>query len=451
MKWPQIDTFNLGYKFSSDREVLSLLYISYLMILLFSLVLVLLHTGTEELVPLTYRYHSIIVLGLIIVGLIRVKCLVLARVLMLVIIPFILIILPPIAGLTSDEFYFWFPYVPIAMSIIPHFILHTHRHRIALISSLVVYFILAVYIDDYLLLLSDGSEKIIPFVQANRFYYNLIPVIFFVFVNVALGLVFAKNYNYEQIMLRQQDELIQAEKMASLGTLTAGIAHEINNPLNFISGGMHALETMKNEYLKLDGLLSPEKKELQQRMDKIMGNTMEGVLRVSDIITSLEFFANPGKAEKKAHDLEKILYTVMLSVEKRLPYHISISKDIPEGFAIYCVDEQLEQVFINVLMNAIEAIEAAEEKKQRFIRISASESSRGRTDVSCISFRNDGPSIPEEAIGKVFDPFYTVKKEGKGKGLGMAISYMVVSEHQGWIEARNEKEGVLFDVVLPRS
>lgn len=451
MKWPQLDKLNLGYKFSSDREVLSLLYISYFMILLFSLVLVLLHTGSEEMVLVTYRYHSIVILGLIIVGLISVKCLTLARILMLVVIPFILIILPPLAGLTSDEFYFWFPYVPIALSLVPHFILHTHRHRIALIATLVVYFILAIFIDDYLLLMSDGSEKIISFVQVNRFYYNLIPVIFFVFVNVALGLVFAKNYSYEQIMLRQQDELIQAEKMASLGTLTAGIAHEINNPLNFISGGMHALETLKTEYQKLDGPLSPAKEELQQRMDKIMGNTMEGVLRVSDIITSLKFFANPGKAEKKLHDLEKILHTVMLSVEKRLPYHISIVKEIPQGFAVNCVAEQLEQVFINVLMNAIEAIEEAKDRKQRYIRITASDSSRGKTEVSCISFSNDGPSIPEDAIGKVFDPFYTLKEEGKGKGLGMAISYMIVSEHRGWIEARNEKEGVVFEVVLPRS
>jgi C4-dicarboxylate-specific signal transduction histidine kinase len=252
-------------------------------------------------------------------------------------------------------------------------------------------------------------------------------------------------------MLRQQDELIQAEKMASLGTLTAGIAHEINNPLNFISGGMHALETLKTEYQKLEGPLSAEKKELQQRMDKIMENTMEGVLRMSDIITSLKFFANPGKAGKKVQDLEKILYTVMLSVEKRLPYHISISNDIPQGFTILCVEEQLEQVFINVLMNAIEAIEEMDEKKQRFIHITASDSSRGKTQVSCISFRNEGPPIPEDAIGKVFDPFYSLKEAGKGKGLGMSISYMIVSEHQGWIEARNEEGGVVFDVLLPRS
>jgi signal transduction histidine kinase len=182
-----------------------------------------------------------------------------------------------------------------------------------------------------------------------------------------------------------------------------------------------------------------------------MENSMEGVLRASDIISSLKFFANPGKAIKQDHDLEQLMYTVMLSAEKRLPYHISLSKDIPAGFIIHCYEEQLQQVFINILMNAIEAIEEAEEKKQGKIHITAYETNRDKSDLSCISIRNNGPAIPEDEIGKIFDPFYTLKGDGKGKGLGMAISYMIVREHQGWIEARNEGDNVVFDVILPKS
>jgi signal transduction histidine kinase len=237
--------------------------------------------------------------------------------------------------------------------------------------------------------------------------------------------------------------------MASLGILTTGIAHEINNPLNFISGGLHALNTLKTEYQKLEEPLSPEKKKLRKQMDKIMENSLEGVLRASDIIASLKFFANPGKAVKQNHDLEQVLYSVMLSVEKRLPYHISLSKDIPAGCIIHCYEDQLQQVFIHILMNAIEAIEEADEKKQRRIHITASETTRDNTEVTCISIRNNGPAIPEDEIGKIYDPFYTLKDDGKGTGLGMAISYMIVREHQGWIEARNEEEYVVFDVMLP--
>jgi signal transduction histidine kinase len=449
MKQTFIDKLTLGYRFDRDREVISLLYICYFMIVLFGLVVVLLHTGDEELLPVTYRYHSMILLCLIMVWLIRIKLFTLARVMMLSVIPFLLIILPLLAGVSSDEFFFWFPYVPIALSLIPHFILHTHRHRKALIITLVIYFLLAIFIDDYLILFSDGSEKIIPLVHENRFYYNLIPVIIYVFVNLALGLVFAKNYQYQQIMLKQRNELIQAEKMASLGILTTGIAHEINNPLNFISGGLYALNTLNTEYLKLEGPLSQEQKNLRKQMDKIMENSMEGVMRASDIIASLKFFANPGKAIKRNHDLEQLFYSVMLSVEKRLPYHISLSKDIPAGFIIHCYEDQLQQVFFNILMNAIEAIEVAEEKKQRRIHITAFKTSRKKTEVSCISIRNNGPAIPEDEIGKIFDPFYTSKDAGKGIGMGMAISYMIVKEHQGWIEARNEGENVVFEVMLP--
>ena len=451
MKKSLLDTLALGYRFDRDREVVTLLYLCYFSILLFGIVLILLHNETEELILVSYRYHAIILISLIMIWLIRIRLITLARVLMLAMIPFLLIILPPLAGVRSDEFYFWFPYVPIALSLIPHFILHTSRHRPALIIVLVVYFLGAVFIDDYLLLMSDGSEKIIPLVKENRFYYSLIPVIIYIFVNVALGLVFALNHKYQQIMLQQQNELIQSEKMASLGILTTGIAHEINNPLNFISGGLDALNTLNSEYRKLEGPLSPRQEELRQQIDKIMENSREGVMRASDIIASLKFFANPGKAIKQDHDLEKLLHSVILSVEKKLPSHISLSRDIPSGFVIHCYAEQLQQVFIHILMNAIEAIEVAEERKQRRIHISAGEIHRYKTKVGCISISNNGPAIPEDEIGKIFDPFYTSKEAGIGKGLGMSISYMIVKEHQGWIEARNEGDCVVFDVMLPKN
>ena len=122
MKRTFIDKLTLGYRFDRDREVISLLYICYFMVILFGAVVVLLHTGKEELIVVSYRYHSMILLSLIMIWLIRIRMFTLARILILTLSPFILIILPPLAGLTSDEFYFWFPYVPIALSLIPHFI-----------------------------------------------------------------------------------------------------------------------------------------------------------------------------------------------------------------------------------------------------------------------------------------------------------------------------------------
>jgi signal transduction histidine kinase len=287
-------------------------------------------------------------------------------------------------------------------------------------------------------------------VLANRFYYELIPIIIYIFVNVALGLVFAKNYQYEQIMLRQQDELIQAEKMSSLGVLTTGIAHEINNPMNFISGGIHAIDTLKNELFKLEGKPSKKKVDFYEQMDRIMESSLEGVQRVTDIVASLKFFANPGKAIKEEHDLNKLLYSVLLTVERKIPYNVSVNKEIPPGTTIYCYDEQLQQVFVHILLNAIHVLDESNDEKSKTIDISVTESRKENREVSCISISNNGPPIPEKELKKIFDPFYTIDKDGTGKGLGMAISYMIMKEHQGWIEARNDNGQVIFDVILPR-
>ncbi len=451
MQLPSIKKLGLGYRFDQEREILALIYLSYFYILLFSMVIVLLHTSDEELLPVSYRYHSMILLGFVILLLVRFRFFIMAKVLILTVTPFLLIILPPLAGLFSDEFYFWFPYVPIALSLLPHFILHTRRDRVALIITLLVYLLLAIFIPNYMILLSDGSEKIITFVQQNRFYYGFVPVIIYIFVNLALGLVFARNHAYEQIMIRQQGDLIQAEKMASLGVLTTGIAHEINNPMNFISGGLHACSTLKNELLKMDGKPSKEKIALNEQMDKIMANTLEGVDRVTDIITSLKFFSNPGKAHKVEHDLNKLLYTVLLSIEKKIPYYINLSKHIPDGTKIYCYDEELQQVFIQILLNAIQVLEESQGDKQKDIDISFSEAKKEDKAHSCISFSNNGPPIPEHELKLIYDPFYTINNAGTGKGLGMAISYMIMQEHQGWIEARNENDQVIFDVILPKA
>lgn len=450
MRLPSFPKLGMGVRFDRERELFSLVYLSYAYILLFSIVVILLHSSSEELVPVSYRYHGLILLGVVMLILIRFRLVLIAKILLLSITPFFLVILPPLAGLYSDEFYFWFPYVPIAMSLLPHFILHTRRERVGLILTLVAYLLLALFDTGFMIALSDGSESIIPIVQANRFYYELIPMIIYIFVNVALGLVFAKIFRYEQIMLRQQDELIQAEKMSSLGVLTTGIAHEINNPMNFISGGIHATTTLKNELLKMEGKPSKKKIALYEQMDKIMENTLEGVQRVTDIVTSLKFFANPGKADKKEHDLNQLLYAVLLSIEKKIPYYIILNKEIPEGTIIYCYDEQLQQVFTHILLNAINALEEHPGESQSIISISAKESKKEMQEVTCVTISNNGPVIPEQELKKIYDPFYTMNSSGTGKGMGMAISYMIIKEHKGWIEARNENDQVVFDVILPR-
>jgi len=446
---PVIKNLSLGYRFDRDREVVSLIYLNYAFVIFFSVIIILLHLDEEENLFVTYRYHAFLLVCILNLWLIRVGYITLVRVLILTLTPFLFLLLPPLAGLFDDEFYFWFPYIPIALSIVPHFILHTYRHRTALFLTLGFYFLLSIFIDDYLIILSDGSEGIISFVLEHRFYYGLIPVIIFIFVNVAIGVVFAKNYEYEQIVLRQQDELIQAEKMASLGTLTTGIAHEINNPLNFISGSLHALNTLKGEYLKLDPDRSEEKEEILEQIDKIIENSFQGVMRISDIVTSLKFFANPGGAELRDQDLDSLVYRVLRQMEKKIPYNISISKNIPQEMKVHCFEAPLQQALINIIENAIEALEEMKSLEKKKIEILASETKKNNVLVTKISISNNGPAIPEKDIKKIFDPFFTQKSNGKG--LGMTICYMIIKEHKGWIEVKNKTDRVVFDVFLPKA
>lgn len=451
MKLPSLKSLSMGYRFDRDREIISLIFLNYTLILIFSVVVILLHLDQEENILITYRYHAFLGISILNLWLIRAGYITLVRILILSLTPLLILILPPLAGLFDDEFYFWFPYIPIALTVIPHFILHTYRHRIALYITLGFYLLLVLFIDDYLILLSDGSEQILPFVLEHRFYYGLIPVIIFVFVNLAIGLVFAKNYEYEQIVLRQQDELVQSETMASLGTLTTGIAHEINNPLNFISGSLHALKTLKDEYSKLDLEPSAEKKVLLEQIEKIMENSFEGVKRASDIITSLQFFANPGGSVIMDQDLDSLLYRVLRHVEKKIPYNISVHKNIPIGLKVHCYKEQLQQALISIIENAIEVIEEKKYLENKKIEISASETKKNNVQVTRISISNDGPAILEKDRKKIFDPFFTLKTNGKGKGLGMAICYMIIKEHKGWIDVKNKGGRVVFGIFLPKN
>lgn len=448
MRWLRLEKLTFGIRFDRDRETVTLIYFSYFYIILFSLISILLEVSDEELIPISYRYHSMIGLGILLLVLIRFRLYKLAKALMLSIPPFLILLAPALAGLHSDEFYFWFPYIPIALSLIPHFILHVRRERISLYISLSIYFLLAVLIDDYLILMSEGSEDILPIIEIHRFYYSLIPVIIFLFVNLALGIVLSENYRYEQIAVQRKDELIQSEKMASLGTMTAGIAHEINNPLNFISSGLHATRGIRQEFID-EGEMTEKKIELIERMDKIQESTQEGIKRVSGIVSSMAFFANPGKAEKQEIELNSILNQAWKSLEKTLGYDIQVIKEFEDKFSIYCYGEQMQQVFRHILDNAIKALEKTRPGTKKLIHISATVGKKYKQEVCYISFFNTGPEIPEEDLNKIYDPFFTSSDPGKGPGMGMAISYMIVKEHKGWIEAKNKDDGIEFRVILP--
>ena len=237
--------------------------------------------------------------------------------------------------------------------------------------------------------------------------------------------------------------------MASLGTLTAGIAHEINNPLNFISGSLQALDTLKDEYLKLDSGDVPGKEKLLKKIEQVVDASFEGVNRASDITSSLEFFANPGIKNKQETSLEQLVHSALKRVESRVPYYTTLTQDIPVDLKVWCHEQQLRLVLTHILRNAIDAFETKADKERESITIIASEERIDRRPFTRISISNSGPAIPEKDLKQIFDPFFSSREAGKGTGLGISISYRIVREHGGRIAVSNREGMVTFDVLLP--
>lgn len=279
-----------------------------------------------------------------------------------------------------------------------------------------------------------------------------------------------KNKELEQAnreIKEAQAKLLQSEKMASIGVLAAGVAHEINNPLGFVISNLGTLELYANNYRKLieayqeiiettdadkrDRLMA-QLKELQEDLDlefmnedldELLKDTKEGSSRVKDIVQGLKEFSHVDQLEKYEFcNLNECIEATLKVVNNELKYHCDISKDLAEIPLTYCLPGKIKQVLLNLLVNAGQAITES-----------------GSIDVSSkvngaqieISIKDSGQGIAPDQIDKLFDPFYTTKKVGEGTGLGLSISYgIIVEEHRGDILVESEVgQGTCFTLVLP--
>lgn len=230
-----------------------------------------------------------------------------------------------------------------------------------------------------------------------------------------------------------QKQLIQVEKMASLGVLTAGIAHEINNPLNFISGGA----------LGLDSYLKENFPEHDQNIEPLMLAINEGVRRTCEIVESLNRYSMKGDLPRMESNLHTILDGCLVLFYNKTKNRIEVEKFYCcDEIIIYCNEGQLQQAFLNIFANAIYAIEG---KGKIVVRTDIDENS------AQISIVDNGCGISKENLTKITDPFFTTKPPGQGTGLGLSITYSIISEHGGSLEFSSEKgEGTTVKIVLPR-
>jgi len=235
-----------------------------------------------------------------------------------------------------------------------------------------------------------------------------------------------------------QQHLVQSEKMASIGTLTAGIAHEINNPLNFISGGLNIVRELQ------EGIDWEGREEDQQRCLMATKMASDGLDRSVGIVKALMTFSHRGGSKKAETDLNDTIDNTLMFLSSKISDDIQIIKNYKLEKQVPVFPEKMHQVIMNIIDNAIFAVNM-QTSRPRIITISTGIEG----DEVLLSFSNTGPFIAQEHMDQLFDPFFTTKDPGQGTGLGLSICYTLVSEHGGKIRAKNIREGVNFTVTLP--
>lgn len=227
-------------------------------------------------------------------------------------------------------------------------------------------------------------------------------------------------------------KLIQSEKMASLGILTAGVAHEINNPLNFISGS----------YFGLERFFTNKAPEYKNDVAVLLNGLRTGIERASDVVQGLNHFSRDSKKYNEKCDIHSIINNCLLILKNRYKDRIEIKKQYENDSVIIIGNEgKLHQVFLNILTNAVQSIE-----KNGEISI---ETKKLKNNIKVI-IKDNGCGMNQKDISKIIEPFFTTKDPGKGIGLGLSISYNIIKEHNGDIDFESKlNKGTSVKITLP--
>ena len=272
--------------------------------------------------------------------------------------------------------------------------------------------------------------------------------------------------DYTQELKQTQSQLIQTEKMSSLGQMVAGIAHEINNPVNFIGGNIDYanqyiqdladLVTLYQEYYPnppdaiLQRIEDIELEFLREDLPQTLSSMKIGADRIREIVVSMRNFSRSDDGNMKSADIHEGIDSTLVILNHRLKQGIQVIKQYGKLPAVECSPAQLNQVFMNVTGNAIDALEEVKKGDKGYSPTIWISTEVTADNTVTVKIRDNGPGIAAGCAQQIFDPFFTTKSIGKGTGLGLAISYQIVAKHHGKIEVNSQiGQGTEFVITLP--
>ncbi|MEH6470433.1 MAG: ATP-binding protein [Halopseudomonas sp.] len=260
-----------------------------------------------------------------------------------------------------------------------------------------------------------------------------------------------------------QNQLLESEKLVSIGHLAAGVAHEINNPIGYVSSNLATLDTYTKDLMTLlehyeschalieqDATLFTQTTQIREKVDidylsadirSLLDESKEGLVRVKKIVLDLKLFSRNDEGIHEAIDLNAEIERTLNLAHNEIKYHLQLDLQLDPLPLIECIPSRINQVLLNILVNATQAIKG---KGTISIRTQALEN-----DVR-ISIADSGCGIPAEQLKRIFDPFYTTKPRGEGTGLGLSVSWGIINKHGGRIEVDSKPgEGSCFHIYLP--
>ncbi|WP_417221914.1 sensor histidine kinase [Amphritea sp.] len=267
------------------------------------------------------------------------------------------------------------------------------------------------------------------------------------------------------LLKNQQALLIRTEKLATLGTLAAGVAHEINNPLAFVLSNMDSLKRYVEAYnallqlgrnwlteqqlteqqaIQLQTLITQQDLDfICEDVAELLSDTDQGLIRLRDIVQGLRNFSHGGNTERTQYNLNEGLDSTLKILQSELKNNIKVNCQLADIPATKCNPGELNQVFLNLIMNACHALSETQDAQ---IDITTDT----KDDCIVIHIKDNGSGIPETVLKSIFDPFFTTKPVGQGTGMGLSIAYGIIQDHKGSINVTStEGQGSCFEIHLP--